>query len=146
MLNSSWGRWLPVIGYAALIYMLSDQPKLPSTPGGDKTAHLVAYAGLGFLLARAMGPGVRAGFRWLGAFVGGTLYGLSDEWHQSFVPGRHASVDDFVADAAGAAIGGLLFLGVRRAATQLYPDRCADEVGMPNSSAEAAAQPPKEAP
>lgn len=41
------------------------------------------------------------------AFVITCLYGVSDEFHQKFVPGRTPDVYDVVADA----IGGLFFLG-----------------------------------
>jgi VanZ family protein len=40
----------------------------------------------------------------------GTLYGLTDEWHQSFVPERQASARDLAADAAGVFIGGALWV------------------------------------
>lgn len=33
-----------------------------------------------------------------------SLYGISDEWHQSFVPGRSADVLDWVADTVGATL------------------------------------------
>ena len=39
----------------------------------------------------------------------GMGYGALDEWHQSFVPGRHASVGDWVADSAGVMLGLVLF-------------------------------------
>jgi VanZ family protein len=46
----------------------------------------------------------------------GTLYGLTDEWHQSFVPERQASARDLAADAVGVAIGSL-FMTTRRKET-----------------------------
>lgn len=35
----------------------------------------------------------------------GALYGLSDEWHQMYVPGRFADLGDWIADLAGLALG-----------------------------------------
>ena len=37
--------------------------------------------------------------------VAGALYGATDEWHQSFVPGRDASVLDWLADLCGVTLG-----------------------------------------
>jgi VanZ family protein len=34
-----------------------------------------------------------------------SLYGVFDEWHQSFVPGRYASLTDVALDVAGAVLG-----------------------------------------
>jgi VanZ family protein len=39
-----------------------------------------------------------------------TLYGLTDEWHQSFVPGRSAAVADALADMVGAIVGSAAWL------------------------------------
>ncbi len=44
------------------------------------------------------------------AVVATTVYGVSDEWHQSFVAGRNADVADVVADLAGSVIGSGCFL------------------------------------
>ena len=50
-------------------------------------------------------------FRWkrralvLMAAVIGSLYGVSDEFHQSFIPGRFAALDDVVADMMGSIFG-----------------------------------------
>ncbi len=104
-----WLAWLPAAGWATLIFVLSAQPKLPSPPGvNDKQAHGLAYAVLavcclvglaGARLRRVTGAAV------LGAFVLAVLYGVSDEFHQWFVPGRTPDVNDVVADAVGAALG-----------------------------------------
>lgn len=116
-------RWLLVLGYAAVIFWLSHQPQLPTTPGGDKTAHVVAYAGLGFLLALALAPGRTVVVRTLSAWAIGSLYGISDEWHQSFVPGRDASAADMLADMIGSGVGALSFVVWMRFAIWLYGGR-----------------------
>jgi VanZ family protein len=85
------------------IFYLSSRPGnevgLPAP--WDKLAHFLAYALLGFLLARGL-DGRRA------AFGIASLYGLLDEFHQSFTPGREVSLGDFLADALGAALGAFL--------------------------------------
>jgi VanZ family protein len=48
------------------------------------------------------------------AFAVAILYGLSDEWHQSFVPGRTPDVWDLVVDAIGALTGIGIAIGVAR--------------------------------
>ncbi|HSH41142.1 MAG TPA: VanZ family protein, partial [Arenicellales bacterium] len=54
------------------------------------------------------GPaGYAAQARWLALGLA-VLYGISDEWHQSFVPGREPDVLDVLADGVGAAVGILL--------------------------------------
>jgi VanZ family protein len=74
----------------------------------DYVAHAVNYAVLGALLVRALAGGhlhLMAAAQLLPAAILAALYGLSDEFHQSFVPGRDASGTDLVADAVGAIIG-----------------------------------------
>lgn len=92
----------------AVIFVLSSLPDVGPLPAGvsDKTAHFVGYAILGALVLRALAaarwPGVTwsaAGRAWLIA----ALYGITDEFHQSFVDRRTPMVDDWLADAAGAA-------------------------------------------
>lgn len=80
----------------------------------DKLLHLCLYAVLGAALAYARGGG--AGAVSHGVMIAiGAAYGISDEWHQSFVPGRVPSVGDWLADVAGVALGyGLVFLVVYR--------------------------------
>jgi hypothetical protein len=95
--------WLPVALWAALIFALSSVPSLSSGLGGwdyvlRKCAHVTEYAALAWLLARAIG-------REAPAFVAGVLYAVSDELHQSFVRGRHASPVDVAIDSVGLLIG-----------------------------------------
>lgn len=108
--------WAPPLFWAAMIYYLSDQPQLPATPGGDKLAHLGTYLVLGALAVRALYLGTGASIA-VGALAGGffaTWYGILDEVHQSFVPGRSSSVEDVLADAAGALLGTLLAYAIYR--------------------------------
>jgi hypothetical protein len=103
MLRSSLVRWLPVVAWAGLIFALSSVPDLGTGLGGwdlvlRKIAHAGEYAILGALLVRATGKPIVA-------LALGTLYAISDEIHQSFVPGRLGSPLDVAIDAVGVAIG-----------------------------------------
>ena len=95
--------WAPVLLWAGLIFTLSSVPDL-STGLGDwdrlvrKLAHAAEYAVLGALLLRAVG-------REPVALALGSLYAVTDEVHQSFVEGRHASPVDWAIDTAGVALG-----------------------------------------
>jgi len=70
----------------------------------DKTVHMIEYAIFGFLLYITMKNSPYPSFRdhaMLFAIIIGILYGMSDEFHQSFVPGRSATIPDLVADGIG---------------------------------------------
>jgi VanZ family protein len=104
---------LPALAYAGFIFWLSHQPNpLPALTGrfADKLLHAVEYAGLAGLLALGLshlGPlGLRRAV--LLAVALAAAYGASDELHQAFVPLRDASALDWVADASGAVVGGIL--------------------------------------
>ena len=104
--------WLPVIVWCGLIFVQSAYPtpgKLPSWPHFDKVLHLCGYALLGGLVCRALetigSMRERRMRRFLVGLVFAALYGLTDEWHQSFVPGRSATVGDALADLVGAGVG-----------------------------------------
>ena len=99
--------WLPVAAWMGLIFYLSAQPDLPS-PASGWAADLLSMVGHGFvfgvlavLWARAL-AGRRQALPL--AFLLTLLYALLDEFHQSFVPGRHADPLDLVCDGAGAAL------------------------------------------
>ena len=100
-----------------LIFVISslEQPPLPMPEFEwftiDKLYHFIEYAILGALVARALVKAkpviVPSRLIWYVAAVFSILYGASDEWHQTFVPGRFATFADWVADVLGA-IGGVL--------------------------------------
>ena len=102
---------LPLLGYCALIFYLSSQVDvdLPSIiPQSDKVLHLAEYAVLGVLAYRffqRLLPGKTPTFVLMVAFLFALVYGLSDEFHQSFVSGRDSSCFDILADGAGGYLG-----------------------------------------
>ncbi len=93
-----------------LIYYLSSQNniKLPKVGiGFDKVLHLLAYIPLAFLFYISIHT---SGFRkhaFIAALCFASMYGITDEIHQSFVPGRDAAIGDVIADCIGAIIGGI---------------------------------------
>ena len=93
----------------AMLFGLSSLSKLPTPPGGLSFyhAHIAAYAGLAAVTSRATAKGLRD-VSWtavLAAVAISSLYGVSDEYHQMFVPGRTFDVLDMAADAFGSVVG-----------------------------------------
>lgn len=100
--NAFWAMLVVVV-----IFWASSHGRVaaPGVTNFDKIAHFSIYGLLATLLVR-LGPG-RFAFAW--ALVATSLYGASDEWHQSFVPGRSCDVFDWVADTAGGALAITLY-------------------------------------
>lgn len=116
------------LGWAALIFYLSHQPGLDIKPlftHQDKLLHLFAYGVLGFLAMGSCRAGScrhRATHYWLAVLLVG-LYGVLDEFHQYFIPGRQSDVYDVLADVTGALLGaGLMFILLRRTAPPATPE------------------------
>ena len=110
---------LGAVTWAGLIFYLSSQPSIDAPvlfPGQDKLFHLVVFGALGFLLMGALEPS-DAGYRkqqlWQVALVV-MLYGISDEFHQHFVPGRSVEVYDVLADALGGLLGAWMMYRLSR--------------------------------
>ena len=83
-------------------------------PESDKVVHVLAYAPLGFLLVYALSRSTSSSnLIFFGVFLA-FLYGLTDEIHQAFVPGRDASALDVMADGTGAMIGSFIYKGLPR--------------------------------
>lgn len=91
-----------------LIFFLSSQPSLPGVPGldridwGDKILHFSFYGVLGAFIWHGLGAGRPAWQRLLLTVALASLFGLSDEFHQRFVPNRSCDVLDLAADTLGA--------------------------------------------
>ena len=122
-----WFFIFPLLGYAALIFYLSSQSrwifKLPDFFSADKFYHLLEYGVFGVLLARLLEeydfpPSYRKKITWV--LIISFLYGLSDEFHQWFVPGRSATLGDALADSLGGGLGGWLFFKFKRKDSRFY--------------------------
>jgi len=98
--------WLLLLfSYCALIYCLSDQSHLPVPyvfDMQDKLIHATAYAIMAFIFWQSWRERLPIFLLAVLAVVFCSLFGVTDEWHQSFVPGRDASVFDWLADTTGA--------------------------------------------
>jgi VanZ family protein len=121
------GLWGPVVLQMAIIFGASSLSNPGALPGGlsDKAGHFAGYLILSVLLVRALARGRASGATWrvlLVAVLGAALYGVSDELHQRFVPGRTPDVLDVAADSLGAAAGALLALILRFASGVMRRD------------------------
>lgn len=103
---------IPVALYCVFIFLLSSlhgRAVPPEVTFNDKVLHAILYSGLGVLVVRAMAlkHGRIAWYVVPIAVLFAAIYGASDEWHQSFVPGRDTDVWDLVADIVGAWCGAI---------------------------------------
>lgn len=100
-------RLVPAIVYAAAIYGVSSLPSSDIPPLlDDRILHFAEYFGFGLCLAFAAAAWARQRFALRHAIVAvaiGLAWALSDELHQSFVPGRDPSIRDLVFDGLGLA-------------------------------------------
>ncbi len=101
--------WLPPILWMGIIFFLSSRPTIKTTQIYwqdfliKKTAHFVEYAILSFLYIRAfLGSSMSQKKSFILAFLISLVYAISDEYHQSFVPGREPRIRDVVIDSMGA--------------------------------------------
>ncbi len=86
------------------------QVPVPTFVGIDKVAHFGVFGLLATLVVRTHGVWRRPGWRALLAIGAVSLFGITDEWHQSFTPGRAVEFADWIADTAGAAFAVALYL------------------------------------
>jgi VanZ family protein len=101
--------WAPVVLLLAHEFWLSSRtgaelPSLgPSFDGKDKVEHAAYFFLTGLLAVRAARVGEGWSRRKTAAILifGAALWGCSDEFHQSFVPGRDVEAGDVAADVAG---------------------------------------------
>lgn len=99
--------WLPVIIWAGIIFWLSSIPNLKTNLEYDfilrKIAHTVEYFILTLLLYRAFKGSFNMGIFHLFIYpvTLSFFYAVSDEFHQSFVPARSASIRDVLIDTIG---------------------------------------------
>ncbi len=103
--------FLPAAAWAGLIFLFSSQEILPSLSLSTadfifkKTAHIVVYAVLYFLIIRGLAQlNYKFNYIWFKAFLICIAYAVFDEIHQSTVPGRTAAVTDVAFDSLGAGL------------------------------------------
>lgn len=109
-----WMRWLAVLAWMAVIFYFSSNPNSNEATKqvfGDinfyvrKLAHITEYAILFTLIRWSFATTHESAKeqmrRSLVSLVISVLYACSDEYHQSFVPGRSASVGDVLIDSIG---------------------------------------------
>jgi VanZ family protein len=97
--------------FAVLIFTLSSIPYAQSPFNfrmSDKLLHLLVYLFFSILLFFAFHTSIRPFWQrnaYLFSLIIGVIYGLSDELHQGFVPGRQKDVFDFLSDLIGVLLG-----------------------------------------
>ncbi len=105
-----------------LIFWLSHQSRLPGPETPDlrwlmmKTAHFLVYAGLAWLWCRAFRVWLTTPARphsplysWLVPIILSLFFAISDEWHQTFIPGRNGTPVDIMIDCLGISFGIVVF-------------------------------------
>lgn len=112
--------------WCGLIFLGSSLPGAQVSANGlvdflaHKIIHLLEYGILGLLARRAFGG-------WPQALIFTVLYGVSDEWHQLFIPGRQGRVRDVVIDAVGSGLGVFLYPKIISVAGSRYFTESAEE-------------------
>lgn len=85
---------------------------MPGFWNADKLVHCICFAGLAFWVAFGVWTHLPTKWRIALPIAIVSVYGIIDEIHQSFTPGRETSVFDWCADTIGAIIGSVVFLYV----------------------------------
>jgi len=106
--------WLPVILWAGIIFWLSSIPDLESGLKQDfilrKTAHILEFAFLTFLLIRAINQeNLSIKKTIIFSLIIALFYALSDEYHQTFIGGRQGTLRDAGIDSIGILLTGLVW-------------------------------------
>ncbi len=104
-------EWLWPVALAVTVFLVSGRSQVaaPDVANVDKLAHFAVYGLLGTLVARVSRVGR---LRWFGVYWAiaiCSLYGLADEFHQSFTPGRSVEFADWLMDTSGAAVAVFLY-------------------------------------
>ena len=114
---TAYARLIPMLLCMGIIFFFSHQPgdslDLPLFRGADKLSHMLAYGILSATVIFSFSAEMKREKKALvvtAAVLVPLLFGLSDEYHQSYVAGRNSDIFDVVADGAGGLIVGLLWL------------------------------------
>jgi VanZ family protein len=110
--------WVAVVVWMGALFISSSHP-VPEKVGliPDKVLHFAAYFALGLLYVNALTNGFAKPMRWREALLAiglSTIFGVFDEWHQSYVPTRSMSFLDVVFDFLGSSSAAACLLCFRR--------------------------------
>jgi VanZ family protein len=111
-------RWGPALVLMGIIFVISSFPStsVPNYGAFDfwvkKSGHFLGYAALAFAYCHALGVNEPARGRIAWALA--VIFAISDEYHQSFVPGRSAWIMDILIDALGSVFGIMVWLLINR--------------------------------
>jgi VanZ family protein len=100
--------WIITLCYMGSIFFISSKSNIdiPAlTINFDKVLHACAYMVLAFLSYISLNKSGINKYAFIIALLFASIYGITDEFHQSFVPGRDSSIGDVIADFSGAMIG-----------------------------------------
>jgi VanZ family protein len=106
--------YVPLAVYWIALFVGTSMPSMnvPSFTLNDKLVHFTAFFILAFLLSLSIlyqnKYQILKNFYIVSAFIISSLYGLIDEFHQIFIPGRSSDILDWTADSAGALAGVLI--------------------------------------
>ena len=106
--STTRGHWGWPLALALMIFLASGRGSVaaPDIVNIDKITHFSVFGLLATLIARTQPPR-----RWWLGLVLASLYGMTDEFRQSFTPGRSVEVADWVADTLGAAVAVAAYAG-----------------------------------
>ncbi len=108
--------WFPVILYCCMIFGVSAMPNLQlkgTISFSDKIVHMFEYAVLAVLFARAVAASSQRSWGlliWTMSVAFIAFYGITDEFHQSFIIGRSSDLSDWIADLIGGSLGAAVYL------------------------------------
>jgi len=114
-------KWIPAFIIFAISFYLSSQStiqKIPAFPHADKLVHFVCFGGLAFWVAFGCNLFENQKIKILLPTIIVSIYGIIDEIHQSFTPGRSSTISDWIADTLGALFGSFVFYLVVKITTK----------------------------
>lgn len=106
-------KWIPAIVIICISWYLSSKSNLTHIPSfrfADKIVHFICFGGLSFWIAFGCNTNATKKI-WLPVLLV-SCYGIIDEIHQSFTPGRSTSFWDWTADFSGSIFGAFVFVFV----------------------------------
>ena len=114
-------KWIPaffIMGVSWYLSSLSQIEYIPQFFNADKLVHLVCFAGFSFWVSFALNIKTYKSF-WIPTIIVST-YGIIDEIHQHFTPGRYVSFFDWTCDTIGAILGSLIFVLVYKIVQKVF--------------------------